>query len=244
MRSLTRVPEGKDAEQVGRQSIPAGSLVTLAEEPCSILTFSVCGPGCGELWPNAAAISVVGLSIRSVHGPTPAAAQGPSPHAAKRPSALGTGVSVVVEPYRTATPHTLPAPPQFEAGAAGDSARAADREQQRDLSTDEPCPHRYGTVECDVADRRDPDASALPADEEVVRIRFAVSLRTAPRRYERLAACGHWTRPSDVITLPPLVTAISRTGPCSGCAEAPPTASSARATAPHKCPFHGNGRSL
>ncbi len=108
MRSVTRVPEGKDAEQVAGQSIPAGSLVTLAEEPGSMLTFSVCGPGCGELWPNAAAISVFALSIRSVHGPAPAAAQAPSPHPAKRPSALGTGVSVVVEPYRTPTPHTMP----------------------------------------------------------------------------------------------------------------------------------------
>src|SRR6476469_5150977 len=114
MRSATRVPEGKGAEQVAGHSIPAGSLVTLADEPGSILTFSVCGPGCGEPWPNAPAISVFRLSVRSMHAPAPAAAQAPSPQASKRPPALGTGVSVVVEPYRTPSPHTMPAaPPQL-----------------------------------------------------------------------------------------------------------------------------------
>ena len=116
MRNVTRVPEGNNAEQPGRQSIPAGSLVTRVPEGYSMLTVSVCGPGCAALCPNAAATSVRGLSTRSVHGPDPAAAHGPSAsHARKGPSAAGTGVSVTADPNGTSALQAPPAAPQSRA---------------------------------------------------------------------------------------------------------------------------------
>jgi hypothetical protein len=45
IRRTTSVPDGKAAEHVGGQSIPAGSL----DIPPTAWTVNVCGPGCGEL---------------------------------------------------------------------------------------------------------------------------------------------------------------------------------------------------
>ena len=81
---------------MGGQSIPAGWLVTFVEE-LLVVTVSGWSPACGELCPNAAAVSAEGLSKRTVQGPVPAAAQGPS-QAANRPPAPETGVSVISDP--------------------------------------------------------------------------------------------------------------------------------------------------
>ena len=191
MRNVTRVPEGNDAEQPGRQSIPAGSLVTRVPEGYSMLTVSVCGPGCAALCPNAAATSVRGLSMRSVHGPDPAAAHGPSPsHARNRPSAAGTGVSVTADPNGTSALQAPPAAPQSRADAAGHGSRPSDREHQQSRCAYEPGPNGCGSVERDVADRRGPDACALPAVEEEVRIRFRGQPEHGSTAIARRAARG------------------------------------------------------
>ena len=236
MRNVTRVPDGNDAEQPGRQSIPAGSLVTRVPEGCSIPTVSVCGPGCGTRCPNAAATSVRGLVDPQRARPRSRRRAGPvsvpcreAPVGGRRG---GQSHARRVRNFRSASPACGSA---VEARTAGDGSRPSDREHQQSRRAYEPGPNGCGSVERDVADRRDPDARSLPAVEEEVRIRFRGQPEDGPTAIARRAAPGHWIRPSDVVTWPPLATATRRRGRCSEPALAPPaTASSARATsAPH-----------
>ena len=208
MRNVTRVPEGNDAEQPGRQSIPAGSLVTRVPEGYSMLTVSVCGPGCAALCPNAAATSVRGLLI--AQRARPGSRRGAWPVSVPRAEqAVGgrDGCQRHGRPERNLRPAGPAGGSAVESRAAGHGSRPSDREHQQSRCAYEPGPNGCGSVERDVADRRGPDARSLPAVEEEVRIRFrgqpehgstAIARRAARRSIgsgRPTSSPGHRSRP-------------------------------------------------
>ncbi len=191
MRNVTRVPEGNDAEQPGRQSIPAGSLVTRVPEGYSMLTVSVCGPGCAALCPNAAATSVRGLLIAQRARPGSRRSAWPvSVPRAEQAVGGRDGCQRHGRPERNLRSAGAAGGSAVESRAAGHGSRPSDREHQQSRCTYEPGPNGCGSVERDVADRRGPDACALPAVEEEVRIRFRGQPEHGSTAIARRAARG------------------------------------------------------
>ena len=213
-----------------------------------MLTVSVCGPGCGARCPNAAATSVRGLSIRSVHGPDPAVGTGPvSVPCREAPIGGRRGGQSDARRVRNLRPTSPAGGSAVEARTAGDGPRPSHREHEQSRCAHEPGPNGYGSVERDVANRRDPDARSLPAIEQEVRIRFrgqpedgptAIARRAAPRALDPAVRRRH------------LATAYDRDSQeralfrACACASGHCEQRQSDERAPSKRPFHENGRSL
>src|SRR3954469_15139298 len=223
--SVTSVPDSNETLQVGRQSIPEGSLVTWAYP--STWTVSGCSPGLGNTCPKAAAISV-GPWIGRVHALVPAAAQCPS-QPAKRPSAAASGVRVTVVPYGTSAPQPRSAPPQLIEASELTTRPGPPTESKSGMgwATNDAvalCERSSATSQIGAVPMQSPShfTKSNPS------LRNAVSLRRVPLRNDAEHRLPRSIRPSLLVILPPAVTLTLRTRPFPEVAAAPETVQSIR----------------